>query len=96
MLVDAASGVRHLHYHDVLHRDIALRNLLIDEHKRIVVADFGKQPTTLMTEITLTYSPTHSLTHNASPLYFLIFLSRLNLVVIVRILDDNAKKNVHV
>ncbi|GBG25760.1 Protein kinase, putative [Hondaea fermentalgiana] len=41
MLVDAAAGVLHLHSEGVIHRDIASRNLLVDENLRVKVADFG-------------------------------------------------------
>eukprot|EP01087_Luapelamoeba_hula_P018988 TRINITY_DN6220_c0_g1_i1.p1 TRINITY_DN6220_c0_g1~~TRINITY_DN6220_c0_g1_i1.p1 ORF type:complete len:1407 (-),score=218.11 TRINITY_DN6220_c0_g1_i1:15-4235(-) len=38
---DAAAGILHLHYEHVIHRDIAARNLLIDENYSVAVADFG-------------------------------------------------------
>jgi serine/threonine protein kinase len=40
MLLDAASGVLHLHSEGVIHRDIALRNMLVDQSFRVVVTDF--------------------------------------------------------
>jgi len=41
MLCDAAAGILHLHSEGVIHRDIAARNLLVDENLRVRVADFG-------------------------------------------------------
>jgi len=41
MLIDAAAGILHLHSEGVIHRDIAARNLLVDENYRVRVADFG-------------------------------------------------------
>jgi len=41
MAIDAAAGVLHLHSSGVIHRDIAARNLLVDENYRVRVADFG-------------------------------------------------------
>jgi len=41
MLIDAAAGILHLHSEGVIHRDIAARNLLVDENFRVRVADFG-------------------------------------------------------
>ena len=41
MMMDAAAGVLHLHSADVVHRDLACRNLLADQKMRVFVADFG-------------------------------------------------------
>lgn len=41
MAADAAAGILHLHREGVIHRDLACRNLLVDEHLRVRVADFG-------------------------------------------------------
>jgi hypothetical protein len=38
---DAANGVEHLHQHNVVHRDLAVRNLLLTFDNDIKVADFG-------------------------------------------------------
>jgi tRNA A-37 threonylcarbamoyl transferase component Bud32 len=38
---DAAAGVAHLHEHNVVHRDLAVRNLLLTFENDIKVADFG-------------------------------------------------------
>jgi tRNA A-37 threonylcarbamoyl transferase component Bud32 len=38
---DAAAGVEHLHRHNVVHRDLAVRNLLLTFENDIKVADFG-------------------------------------------------------
>lgn len=38
---DAAAGILHLHCEGVIHRDIACRNLLLDESWNVHVADFG-------------------------------------------------------
>ena len=39
--LETAMGVRHLHLEGIIHRDLATRNLLIDETFHIRVADFG-------------------------------------------------------
>ncbi len=41
ILRDAALGVLHLHKEHVIHRDIAARNVLLDEHDHVFVTDFG-------------------------------------------------------
>ncbi len=41
MVVQAASGVLHLHAEGVIHRDLAARNLLVDDHGMVRVGDFG-------------------------------------------------------
>jgi PAS domain S-box-containing protein len=41
ILRDAALGVLHLHREHVIHRDIAARNVLLDEHDHVFVTDFG-------------------------------------------------------
>mmetsp|Transcript_9267 Transcript_9267/g.15058 ORF Transcript_9267/g.15058 Transcript_9267/m.15058 type:complete len:1056 (+) Transcript_9267:508-3675(+) len=41
MMIDAAAGILHLHHEGVIHRDIAARNLLVDENFTVRVADFG-------------------------------------------------------
>ena len=33
--------MRHLHEHGVLHRDLAVRNLLTNDRNQIKIADFG-------------------------------------------------------
>jgi serine/threonine protein kinase len=39
--LETAIGVKHLHMEGIIHRDLATRNLLIDENYHIRVADFG-------------------------------------------------------
>ena len=39
--LDIARGLAHLHQHKVVHRDIAARNILIDEDMNAVIADLG-------------------------------------------------------
>ena len=39
--IDCSRGIAHLHRADVLHRDIAARNCLLDNHGRVHVTDFG-------------------------------------------------------
>lgn len=39
--VDASAGITHLHEEGLVHRDIACRNFLLDEHLRAYVCDFG-------------------------------------------------------
>lgn len=39
--LETAIGVKHLHMEGIIHRDLATRNLLIDENFHIRVADFG-------------------------------------------------------
>jgi len=41
MCLDASSGIMHMHSKNVLHRDIACRNFLVDAEHRAVVCDFG-------------------------------------------------------
>jgi len=41
MLRDAALGIIHLHKESIVHRDIAARNVLLDEHFGVYVSDFG-------------------------------------------------------
>jgi serine/threonine protein kinase len=42
LAAEAASGVAHLHAHGIIHRDLACRNLLVDEASAgVAVADFG-------------------------------------------------------
>jgi len=41
MALDAAKGIAHLHEQHIVHRDIAARNLLVDDQGHIKVADFG-------------------------------------------------------
>lgn len=38
---DLAAGIDHLHKRDIIHRDIAARNCLIQADGSIVIADFG-------------------------------------------------------
>lgn len=37
----SCTGVAHLHRHNVIHRDIALRNFLVGQDGRLMVSDFG-------------------------------------------------------
>jgi len=41
ILVDASAGIQHLHSKNVVHRDIAARNFLVDHNHRGYVSDFG-------------------------------------------------------
>ena len=41
MLRDTASGISHLHAQNIIHRDIAARNVLVDEQLNCYVTDFG-------------------------------------------------------
>ena len=41
MTRDAAAGVQHLHLEHVIHRDIALRNVLVGDQFSVFVTDFG-------------------------------------------------------
>lgn len=41
MAMQAAEGIRALHQENVIHRDLACRNLLVDENFDIMVSDFG-------------------------------------------------------
>jgi len=41
MALEAAQGLQHLHSQGVIHRDVAARNVLVDENLRVRVADFG-------------------------------------------------------
>jgi serine/threonine protein kinase len=41
MAKDIASGILHLHMEGVIHRDLAVRNLLVDDNMSVRVADFG-------------------------------------------------------
>jgi len=41
MAVDAAAGILHLHCERIVHRDLALRNLLVGKDWRVRLADFG-------------------------------------------------------
>ena len=38
---DAAKGIQHLHAFKIIHRDIAARNMLLDENYTIKIGDFG-------------------------------------------------------
>merc|ERR1739848_8650 len=38
---DAAKGIKHLHAHKIIHRDIAARNMLLDENFVLKIGDFG-------------------------------------------------------
>ena len=35
------SGLRHCHSKDIVHRDLKLQNILLDEHFNIKICDFG-------------------------------------------------------
>ncbi|CAI5535125.1 unnamed protein product, partial [Closterium sp. Naga37s-1] len=39
--LDIALGMRFLHRHGIIHRDLKMANVLLDEHGRAVVGDFG-------------------------------------------------------
>lgn len=39
--LDVAEGVYHLHRHNIVHRDLAVRNLLLSADGTVRVADFG-------------------------------------------------------
>ena len=41
MALEAALGLKHLHSEGVIHRDVAARNVLVDAHLHVRVADFG-------------------------------------------------------
>jgi predicted Ser/Thr protein kinase len=41
ILRDSACGIMHLHKENVIHRDIAARNFLLDENNNVFVTDFG-------------------------------------------------------
>jgi len=41
MLVDASSGILHVHRTHTCHRDISARNFLVDQFHRVTVCDFG-------------------------------------------------------
>lgn len=39
---DLLRGLQFLHSHQVVHRDLKLDNLLLDESGRLIISDFGK------------------------------------------------------
>ena len=41
MALEAAHGLKHLHLEGVIHRDVAARNVLVDAHLHVRVADYG-------------------------------------------------------
>jgi hypothetical protein len=41
ILLDVAEGLYHLHRHNIVHRDLAVRNLLLSSDGTVKVADFG-------------------------------------------------------
>lgn len=41
LLSQSACGILHLHKENVIHRDIAARNFLLDEQRNVFVTDFG-------------------------------------------------------
>jgi len=41
LMLDIAKGINHLHNHNIIHRDIAARNILITKGLRAVVSNFG-------------------------------------------------------
>ena len=57
MLSDAANGISHLHAEHIIHRDIAARNVLVDERLNCCVTDFGMAR---VKEICRTYGKTQS------------------------------------
>ena len=41
MALQASLGLQHLHSEEVIHRDVAARNVLVDDNLNVRVADFG-------------------------------------------------------
>lgn len=41
LAMQVADGVRHLHKYNIIHRDLACRNLLVDSQLEVYVSDFG-------------------------------------------------------
>lgn len=41
MAKDIAAGMGHLHAEGIVHRDLATRNLLLDENMNVKITDFG-------------------------------------------------------
>jgi serine/threonine protein kinase len=41
MALDIAHGMEYLHMNKILHRDLKLHNLLLNQNKRVKIADFG-------------------------------------------------------
>ena len=41
MAVQTADGMLYLSSQGIVHRDLAVRNLLLDEHRNVKVSDFG-------------------------------------------------------
>jgi serine/threonine protein kinase len=41
ILLHTAEGLAHLHSHQILHRDIAARNILVNSHGQALLSDFG-------------------------------------------------------
>jgi serine/threonine protein kinase len=41
VIVGIALGMQYLHSHDIVHRDLKLENILLDDHNRPLITDFG-------------------------------------------------------
>lgn len=56
MALDAAQGMAHIHSERVIHQDLALRNLLVDDALHVKISDFGlsriRKTTNSLTEVT--------------------------------------------
>jgi serine/threonine-protein kinase len=51
---DVASALAYAHHHGVEHRDIKPENLMLDEHGRVKITDFGLARATMTTRLTAT------------------------------------------